>query len=402
MTGRPLTVFLIAGEASGDRLGAALMRGLRAEAGADVVFSGVGGAAMAAEGLESLFPVTDIAVMGLAEVLPKLRTILARIRETAAAVVAERPDILVTIDAPDFGLRVAERARRAGASAFLAHYVAPSVWAWRPKRAEKMAKRTQHLLALLPFEPPYFDLVGLPCDFVGHSVVEATAAIDRADPSFRAAHGLSPETPLLAALPGSRRGEVERLSPVFAEAIAALAEKRPGLRVVIPAAEQIVDLVAEKTKGWPGDPILLDPRGLPFAAAERRKLQAMAAANAALAASGTVSLELAAMRTPMAIAYRTSWLTAAIAKRLLLVDTATLVNLVSETRAVPEFIQDRCQPIPIADALDALFDETSDGARAQAAAAEITMTRLGEGDAPPSVRAARSVLRAYERAKAGA
>ncbi|MEO1329589.1 MAG: lipid-A-disaccharide synthase, partial [Pseudomonadota bacterium] len=217
----PLQVFLIAGEASGDRLGAALMRGLRAElidAGPEGVggaaFHGVGGAAMAAEGLQSLFPISEIAVMGLAEVLPRLPTILKRIRETTEAVIASRPDVVVTIDAPDFGLRVSRRAGAAlGDATTFVHYVAPSVWAWRPKRAEKMARSTDHLLALLPFEPPYFHRVGLSCDFVGHPIVEASAGVDPDDRSIRAEIGVAPDAPLIIALPGSRRGEVERLAP---------------------------------------------------------------------------------------------------------------------------------------------------------------------------------------------
>ena len=308
---RPLRAFLVAGEASGDRLGAALMRGLRTELGGAVAFSGVGGAAMAAEGLESLFPIADIAVMGVAEVAPKLRTILRRIRETTEAALAAQPDVMITIDAPDFGLRVAERARRRGAQALRVHYVAPSVWAWRPGRARKMAKRTDHLLALLPFEPPFFRREGLSCDFVGHPIVETVADIDVKDRSLRSELGIAANAPLLIALPGSRRGEIERLAGPFGDTLSLLLARRPNLRVIVPLAEQVADLARERVADWPGAPVALDPRGLDFHAAERRKLRAMAAADVALAASGTVSLELAAMRTPMAIAYRASPLTAA-------------------------------------------------------------------------------------------
>ncbi|MBX2854014.1 MAG: lipid-A-disaccharide synthase [Rhodobacteraceae bacterium] len=380
-----MQVFLVAAEPSGDRLGAALMRGLMAETEGAVRFSGIGGSAMAAEGLESLFPIEGIAVMGIAEVLPRLRTLLRKMRETA----------------PGFGLRVSERARpKAGPHTAFVHYVAPSVWAWRPKRAEMMAKHTDHLLALLPFEPPYFQRVGLSCDFVGHPVLEAVAEVDPADRRFRAEIGVAPEAPLLIALPGSRAGEVRRLAPLFGQALAALTQRRPGLRVIVPAAENVVDLVRAETASWPSPPVILDPRDLSFREAEQRKLRAMAAADAALAASGTVSLELAAMRTPMAIAYRTNALTAAIVRRLIKIDTATLVNLVSETRHVPEFLQENFKPAEVAAALDALLDPASELRVLQAEASAETMRRLGEGDVAPSRRAAKSVLSAIARKRA--
>ena len=403
----PLQVFLVAAEPSGDRLGAALMRGLMAETEGAVRFSGIGGAAMAAEGLQSLFPIDDIAVIGIAEVLPRLRTLLRKMRETAAAALAmdggRGPDAFVSIDAPGFGLRVSERARpKAGPHTAFVHYVAPSVWAWRPKRAEMMARHTDHLLALLPFEPPYFERVGLSCDFVGHPVLEAVAGVDPADRRFRAEIGVAPDAPLVVVLPGSRAGEVRRLSPLFGQALAALAARRPGLRLVVPAAENVVDLVRAETASWPSAPVILDPRDLSFREAERRKFRAMAAADAALAASGTVSLELAAMRTPMVIAYRTNALTAAIVRRLVKVDTATLVNLVSETRHVPEFLQEHFKPAEVAAALDTLLDPASEQRALQAAASAETMRRLGEGEAAPSRRAAKSVLAAIARKRAAA
>lgn len=401
----PLRVFLVAGEASGDRLGAALMRGLRAETGGETAFMGVGGAAMQAEGFDSLFPMAEISVMGITEVLPRLRTILRRIEETAEAMVAAEPDMIVTIDAPDFGLRAANKAReRLGdraAKTLFAHYVAPSVWAWRPGRAAKMARRTDHLLALLPFEPPYFEAEGLSCDFVGHSVVEAAAGVDPDDRSLRAELGIAADAPVVVALPGSRRGEVERLSAIFGETLGLLARRRPGLQVITPAGENVVPLVREKTAAWPVATHVLDPNELPFAQAERRKFRAMAAADVALAASGTVSLELAAMRTPMAIGYRTAWLTAQIVRRVIRVDSAVLANLVTETRAVPEFLQEYFAPEIVAQTLSDLMEPDSAARNAQLEVLSETMRRLGEGDAPPSRRAARSLLAALERRRGG-
>ena len=412
-TGDPLSVFLIAGEASGDRLGAALIRGLRRSAGRPLELSGVGGAAMRAEGLQSLFDIEDIAVMGVAEVLPRLRTILSRIDQTAAKVVEARPDIVVSIDAPDFGLRVAKKARAACARGgdrrpLFAHYVAPSVWAWRPGRAKKYAARLDHLLALLPFEPPYFQAEGLSCDFVGHPIVEKSGTRDnrlQAAAAFRRELEIPAEAPLLALLPGSRRGEVARLLPVFREAVEVLTTIRPdlaerGLRLVLPLAENRAEEILADPGEWPVTAHFLDPRGLPFEQAESRKFAAFAAADAALAASGTVSLELAAMRSPMVVAYKVNPITAFLVRRLLKVDTATLVNLVTETRAVPEFIQEKCRPEDVASALSPLLPapgEPSFEREAQLAAAEGTMRALGEGAAAPSERAAQSILEAFAR-----
>lgn len=421
--GEPLRVFLIAGEPSGDRLGAALIRGLGAESARPLALMGIGGAAMRAEGLESRFDIEEIAVMGIAEVLPRLRAILARISQTADAVVDAAPDIVVSIDAPDFGLRVVKKARpilraraaeaglAAGASLaapLFVHYVAPSVWAWRPGRAKKYAARLDHLLALLPFEPPYFEAEGLSCEFVGHPIVEKSGTRESraADAArFRRDLEIPPEAPLLALLPGSRSGEVKRLLPVFRDTVATLVSRRPdlldrGLRLVMPLAEHRAEAILADPGEWPVRTHFLDPRGMAFEAAEARKFAAFAASDAALAASGTVSLELAAARTPMVIAYKVSPLTAFIVRRLLRIDTATLVNLVSETRAVPEFLQENCRPDLMAESLSDLLPGVgapSYQREAQLAAQETTMRALGEGAAPPSQRAARSVLEAVGR-----
>lgn len=395
-----LTIFILAGESSGDRLGAHLMRALREEHDAGVRFVGVGGVGMSEQGLEPLFPIDEIAVMGLTEVVPKLRTILRRMRETQTAVIAAQPDALVTIDAPAFGLRVAQKVKPAlGAKTALIHYVAPSVWAWRPKRAAKLAKIVDHLMALLPFEPPYFEREGLSCEFVGHPVAARPAPDPAQSAAFRAEHGIAADAPLIVVLPGSRRGEVERLGPVFGAALDPIARRRPNLRVVVPAAEHVAEAVTAMAEDWPAAPVILDPRGRPFEEAEQRKRQAMAAADAALAASGTVSLELAAARTPMVIAYRVSPLSGFIARRLIKIDTVTLVNLVSETRVVPEFLQGRCRAELITPALDRLLEREAPERVAQVEAADLTMERLGRGGDAPSTRAARSVLAAVARKK---
>ena len=390
-------LFLVAGEPSGDRLGAALIEGLGA-LGAEPELQGVGGAGMAAAGMTSLFPMSELSVMGIAEILPRLPNLLRRIAETADAVVAMRPDALVTIDSPDFSLRVAKAARARLPDLRTIHYVAPSVWAWRPGRAAKMAKVIDHVLALLPFEPPYMEAVGMSCDFVGHPVATEAQAPADAVAALRAELAIAPDQPVLALLPGSRRGEVTRLAPVFAAVARQLRARHPDLAVIAPAAAGVMDLVDRLLRpdeaGWPH---VLDPRPFSVSEWEARKRAAFAAADVALAASGTVSLELAAAGTPMVIAYDANPLSVFVARRLIRIDTATLVNLVTGTRAVPEFLFEHCTPELIVPAVEALLQGPSEAAAQRSVGAE-AMTLLGRGGEPPGLRAARSVLGAISAA----
>jgi lipid-A-disaccharide synthase len=389
---RPVRLFLTAGEPSGDLLGAALIAGLRQLCGTDLTLEGIGGPAMAAEGFASRFPMEELSVMGLAEVLPRAPNLLRRIAETGDAVAVARPDALVTIDSPDFSLRVAKRARRALPELRTIHYVAPSVWAWRPGRAAKMARVVDHVLALLPFEPPYMEAAGMTCDFVGHPVAQAPQADATEIAGLRASLGIPPEQRILLVLPGSRRGEVSRLGPVFAEVSARLRRERADLAVVIPTVSPVSALVRGIFPEASGVHVL-DPAGLAPGESGSRKRAAFAAAGAALAASGTVSLELAAAGTPCVVAYATSPLTALIVRRLLRVDTVTLTNLVTDTRTVPEFLQENCTPDRIAPAVARLLDDWQ-AAATQRAAADRAMELLGRGGEPPGLRAARSVLKA--------
>jgi lipid-A-disaccharide synthase len=377
-----MQVFLIAGEPSGDRLGGALMAGLK-ELCPEVQFEGVGGPLMQAEGMASLFPMDELSVMGIAEVLPKYRHLKRRMHQTAEAVIAAAPDVLITIDSPDFCLRVAKEVK-AKSDIRVVHYVAPSVWAWRPKRAEKMARVVDQVLALLPFEPPYLEAVGLRCDFVGHPVVSEPVASDADVAAFRDAQGIG-DAPILLALPGSRRSEVARLMPGFGAVLAKLTEARPDLRVLLPAAGPVLEEVRRLSGEWSVKPVILDPTGGDAAEVKRA---AFRAANVALAASGTVSLELAANATPMVIAYDMSWLSWQIMSRAALIDTVTLVNLVSETRVVPEFLGPAFKPEEIAPALLNVLDQPD----LQQDAMAMTMDRLGRGDEAPGLRAARAVL----------
>ncbi|NBR89547.1 MAG: lipid-A-disaccharide synthase [Rhodobacteraceae bacterium] len=381
-----MKVYLIAGEASGDRLGAALMAGLKALA-PDVEFFGVAGPLMEAEGAKSVFPMEELSVMGLAEILPKYFHLKRRIRETAEDVLRVQPDVMITIDSPDFCLRVAKLVK-AKAKVRTVHYVAPSVWAWRPKRAVKMAEVIDHVLALLPFEPPYMEAAGMECDFVGHPVTTEPLATKDEAVLFRVGAQVKDEEPLILALPGSRKGEVTRLAPVFGDALKPILAAHPKAKVVIPTTRNVTELVRDLTASWPCRPIILDPHGVPLEAYLHQKRAAFAAADVALAASGTVSLELAANATPMVIAYDMAWLSRKIISRMLKIDTVTLVNLVSETRVVPEFIGEDCRAELIGPALlEALAHP-----EAQMAAMERTMERLGRGGEAPGLRAARAVL----------
>lgn len=380
-----MRVFLIAGEPSGDALGQALMAGLKALV-PDVQFSGVGGPLMCAEGMTSRFPMDELSVMGLAEILPKYRHLKRRIHETAQAVLDEKPDVLITIDSPDFCLRVAKRVK-ASSDIRTVHYVAPTVWAWRAGRAAKMARHIDQVLALFPFEPPYMQAAGMECDFVGHPVVAEPQAGAGEIADFRAKYGLG-DAPLLLVLPGSRRGEVARLTPVFGEVLAQIAAKRPDLRMVLPTTANVTGLVQELCADWSVKPLILDPRDMNSAAYLSEKRSAFAESDAALAASGTVSLELAAARTPMVIAYDMSWLSRQIIGRMLLTDTVTLVSLVSQTRVIPEFIGDNCRADLIAPAVLGVLDNPA----VQLDAMDLTMRQLGQGAEPPGLRAARAVM----------
>ncbi|MFG5382390.1 lipid-A-disaccharide synthase [Yoonia sp. R2-816] len=374
-----MRVFVIAGEASGDKLGSALMAGMK-QLRPEVAFDGVGGPLMQAEGLVSRFPMDELSVMGLAEILPKYRALKARIRQMAEAIIETRPDILITIDSPDFCLRVA-RLVKAASDIRTVHYVAPTVWAWRPGRAAKMAQHIDHVLALFPFEPPYMQAAGMDCDFVGHPVVAERVASDDD------AAALGVDRTVVMVLPGSRKGEVSRLADRFGEAVGRIAAAVPDATFVIPTTQGVFDLVCDQVKNWPVPVTVLEP-GVPSRPAWFKR------ADVALAASGTVSLELAASGTPMVIAYDMAWLSRIIIRRMLLVDTVTLVNLVSETRVVPEFIGKNCEPGPIAEAVLQVLKDPG----AQRDAMAMTMERLGQGGEPPGLRAARAVLDRLEHA----
>jgi lipid-A-disaccharide synthase len=379
-----LHLMVVAGEPSGDALGAPLMAALRALA-PEIRFSGVGGAQMVGEGMASHFPMAELSVMGLTEVLPRIPLVLRRLRELEQFARTERPDAIVTIDSPGFNFRLGRRLKGAGMP--LIHYVAPTVWAWRPRRARKVARFLDHLLALLPFEPPYFEREGLSCTFVGHPVVESGA--DSADGRlFRDRFGIAQGVPLIAVLPGSRRSETSRLLVPFAESLALLLPRFPDLQAVVPTVETVADEVSQVARHWP-----VPTRVLP---ALSHKFPAMAAADVALAASGTVALELAMTATPMVIGYRLSALTGAVARRVIKVPHVNLINLIAGRAVVPELLQEDCTPARLAAAVGQILVDPAARA-AQTAAAREALAALGLGGPPPSRRAAETILEILER-----
>ncbi len=376
------TLFLIAGEPSGDALGARLMAAAKRLTAGKVRFAGIGGEKMTAEGLVSLFPMGELTLFGIFELLPHLPNLIRRIDQTVAEIVRLRPDAVVGIDSPGFTVRVAKKVRAAEPAVPLIHYVAPTVWAWKPKRAAKYAAIYDHLLAVLPFEPPYFEKEGLACTFVGHSVVEGGAG--KGDgAAFRERHGIGPAERIVAVLPGSRKGEVSRLLPDFRATLDLLRPAHPNLVAVVPTVATVRDRVAAAIADWPLRTLLVE--------GDAEKYDAFAAAEAALAASGTVALELALARLPTVIAYRLNPVTVALYRRLIRVKYVNLVNLMLDRMLVPELLQKDCRPDRLAAELGRLLDDPA-ARRAQIDGVAEVARWLGQGDTPPSERAARTIL----------
>ena len=382
---RPLDVFLVAGEASGDELGAGLMLALGRECAGAVSFRGVGGHRMAEAGLASLFPMQDIMAIGIAPVLARLPAILRRLRETADAIVAMPPDVLILIDVPDFNQRVARRVRRRLPDLPIVTYVSPTVWVWRPGRAKAMRPSVDLILALLPFEPDvHRELGGPPCRYVGHPLL---ANLDALRPSPE--EGRARARPLVLALPGSRRQEVRRLGAIFGEALARVAELHPDLEVVLPTVPHLIDDIAAVTVRWPVQPRVVTAQADKHAAFRR--------ARAALAASGTVTLELALAGIPHVAAYRIPLIEGLFMRAVvrfhpvIKVRSVILANLVLGENVVPEFLQDRCTATNLATALREILDDSPARLRQEQAFRRLNVI-LDTGGVAPSERAACAVL----------
>ena len=379
---KPISLMLVCGEPSGDQLGAQLMAALRSLAGDNVKIAGVGGLAMQAQGLKSLFPLDDTAVMGLREVVPKIPKILARVRQARDFALQTHPDAVVVIDSPDFTHRIARALKRTDSTIRTINYVAPQVWAMRAYRARAMASYFDLVLALLPFEAPFFEKYGLKSVFVGHPVIERTARM-KGGAALRARLGIANDAPVLALLPGSRTNEIRFLLPVFRDAVRLIAGRVPGLTTLLPTVPHVAARVRESTRNWPTPLHIIENEDDKFAAFD--------AANAALAASGTVTTELALSRTPFVSAYRVGAVTYALGRWLFRLPYFTLVNLLLERKAVPEFLQGDASAENLANAVVPLLTDAN-AAKKQIAALDEAAHKLGEGGEPPSLRAARAIL----------
>lgn len=380
---RALKIALIAGEVSGDQLGGWLMAALH-DRNPKITFVGLGGPMMQAQGLTSIFPIRDIALIGIAEVLPHARTITRRIRQTVAFLEREKPDVIITIDVPGFSLRVLKQLHaRGNIRPKLVHYVAPTVWAYRAERAKIVAERYDHLLCLLPFEPPYFEAEKLPTSYIGHEI--AWWWRERGNgPAFRLSHHIAEDVPLLAVFPGSRRGEIKRLWPVFSVAIEKLKADIPALEVVIQVPESLLASMREKTAGW-------HVKAHVIANTEDKK-NLFAAATAALAKSGTIGLECALAGLASVVAYRANALSVFMLRRMIKVPYVNLANILAGKMVVPELLQEDCTPEKLYAGLKPLLTDARARANQQNELHRIATMLGAEDSISPSEKAADIVL----------
>jgi len=381
---RPLSIYVIAGEESGDALGAALAKALVAREGGALTLAGIGGRGMAAAGIVSPFAIDELSIIGLSAIPRKLPKILQRIRESGDAVVAARPDALVIVDSPDFTHRVARRVRRLAPALPILDYVSPSVWAWRSGRARAMRAYIDHVLAILPFEPAVHNrLGGPPCTYVGHPLIERIAELrPNADEALRRRS----DPPLVLALPGSRLTEIRRLTGIFGAALARVVARAGPIEVVIPTVPHVAAQLREAVAGWSVPPrIVIEPA---------EKMAAFRNARAALAASGTVTLELALAGVPMVAAYRLHAIEAIIARLVRLqskLPSVILANLVVGENVVPELLQEACTPEKLAAALLPLLSDTPERRRQVEAFARLDEI-MALGATSPSAKAAAIVI----------
>lgn len=377
---RPLCVMLVAAEASGDDRGAALARALRARLGDGVRFVGVGGARMAAEGVQSPFDITELSILGLLEGLMAYPKVKARVADTVALAAREKPDVAVLIDSWGFTLRVAQGLRKLDPGLPLIKYVAPQVWATRPGRAKTLAASVDHLLSIHVFDAPYFEAQGLPVTFVGNSALNLD--FSQADGArLRSQLGIADDAPVLLVLPGSRPGEISRILPPFADAVAILKKARPDLQVIIPAAPTVAASVRDQAGAWAH-----------VVEGEAAKLDAMKAATVALACSGTVTTELALAGVPMVVGYRLGSMTHAILKHLIKTPYITLFNIAAQAFVAPELVQDDCNGPALAREVGKRLDDP-ELRRTQAAAQSAALLKMGRGGPDPSEIAADAVLK---------
>ena len=383
-----MKIFIIAGEDSGDKLGSAIIDSLREAFDGSINFVGIGGNGMMNRGLDSIFPMSDLSVMGLVEIALQYPNLKNRLNQTIQSILDEKPDILLTIDAPEFCFRVAKKIKLSNKNIPIAHYVAPSVWAWRPNRAKKISEFVDHILALFPFEPRYFRDVGIKCDFVGHPIVTESLADEESIAEFKNEYSLADE-PIILCLPGSRKSEIDRLMPVFGETLEKFSNILPSARFVLPSTPNIYEYSKKYLGSMPKDVIFLSPEKIGIDKYLKFKKASFKISSLALAASGTVSLELAANNTPMVIGYDMGFLSRQIIGLMLKTETVNLVNLITGNRNIPECLGANFKSENLFLEMVRVYSNN----QTQIKDFRTTMDLLGQNNEPPNDRAANSLLK---------
>lgn len=383
-----MKIFIIAGEDSGDKLGSAIIDSLREAFDGSINFVGIGGNGMMNRGLDSIFPMSDLSVMGLVEIALQYTNLKNRLNQTIQSILDEKPDILLTIDAPEFCFRVAKKIKLSNKNIPIAHYVAPSVWAWRPNRAKKISEFVDHILALFPFEPRYFRDVGIKCDFVGHPIVTESLADEESIAEFKNEYSLADE-PIILCLPGSRKSEIDRLMPVFGETLEKFSNILPSARFVLPSTPNIYEYSKKYLGSMPKDVIFLSPEKIGIDKYLKFKKASFKISSLALAASGTVSLELAANNTPMVIGYDMGFLSRQIIGLMLKTETVNLVNLITGNRNIPECLGANFKSENLFLEMVRVYSNNQN----QIKDFRTTMDLLGQNNEPPNDRAANSLLK---------
>ena len=389
-----MKIFIIAGEDSGDKLGSAVIDGLKKVIEVPPKFVGIGGNGMISRGLETIFPMSELSVMGFVEIASQYKNLKKRLNQTVSSILDENPDVLLTIDAPEFCFRVAKKIKLLNKNIPIVHYVAPSVWAWRPNRAKKIANFVDHVLALFPFEPRYFHDVGVRCDFVGHPIVLETIADEESVTEFKKEHSLADE-PIILCLPGSRRSEIDRLMPTFGETLVKFSNVLPDARFILPSTPDVFEYSKKFLDYMPKDIIFLTPEKIGVEKYLEFKKASFKISHLALAASGTVSLELAANNTPMVIGYDMNFLSRKIIGFMLRTDTVNLVNLITGNRNIPECIGSNFNSEKLFLEMVRVYSNNLK----QIKDFKTTMDLLGMNKEPPNIRAANSLLNFYENFK---
>ena len=389
-----MKIFIIAGEDSGDKLGSAIIHSLREKLDNPPSFVGIGGTAMTNHGLNSIFLMSELSVMGFIEIAYNYKNLKKRLDQTVSAILDEKPDILLTIDSPEFCFRVAKKVKVVNKTIPIVHYVAPTVWAWRPKRARAISNYIDHVMALFPFEPPYFHRVGLSCDFVGHPIVSEEIATDENIVDLKKEYSLS-DAPTILCLPGSRKSEIDRLMPTFGESLIKFSRLIPNANFILPSTPHLYEYSKQYLKFLPSNTVFLSPEEIGIEKYLAFKKASFKISDLALAASGTVSLELAANNTPMVIGYDMSYFSRQIVQLMMLTNTVTLVNLITGNRHIPECIGVNFNSDKLFLELVRIYSNRKNQLKDFAT----TMNLLGRDDIAPNDRAANSLISFYKEFK---